>query len=163
LIASMLLFYFTPLIVFAMTTHICHVLKDVHFTLLGYHFINVIVGIDPMANRPTYAMRLELMFVTMLLLPFYQHAIFSMYFIINVIIGIDPSANLPAYAMRLVLMFATMIFHAFCGVAIISMKGLIGAPFFGQLGLSWGVDAALDQRIAGEITWGVGEFPCLAL
>src|SRR5699024_11759378 len=67
------------------------------------------------------------------------------------------------YPFRLVLMFATMIFHAFFGVAIISMKGLIGAPFFGQLGLSWGVDAALDQRIAGEITWGVGEFPSLAL
>src|SRR5690625_4629933 len=109
LIASMLLFYFTPLIVFAMTTHIGHVLMVVHFTLVGYLFINVIIGIDPSANR-------------------------------------------PAYPMRLVLMFATMIFHAFFGVAIISMKGLIGAPFFGQLGLSWGVDAALDQRIAGEIT-----------
>jgi len=120
LIASMLLFYFTPLIVFAMTTHIGHVLMVVHFTLVGYLFINVIIGIDPSANR-------------------------------------------PAYPMRLVLMFATMIFHAFFGVAIISMKGLIGAPFFGQLGLSWGVDAALDQRIAGEITWGVGEFPSLAL
>src|SRR5690625_2546459 len=120
LIASMLLFYFTPLIVFAMTTHIGHVLMVVHFTLVGYLFINVIIGIDPSANRPTYPM-------------------------------------------RLVLMFATMIFHAFFGVAIISMTGLIGAPFFGQLGLSWGVDAALDQRIAGEITWGVGEIPSLAL
>lgn len=120
LIASMLLFYFTPLIVFAMTTHIGHVLMVVHFTLVGYLFINVIIGIDPSATR-------------------------------------------PSYPLRLVLMFATMIFHAFFGVAIISMTGLIGAPFFGQLGLSWGVDAALDQRIAGEITWGVGEIPSLAL
>lgn len=120
IIASMVLFYFTPLIVFAMTTHIGHVLMVVHFTLVGYLFINVIIGIDPSANRPTYPM-------------------------------------------RLLLMFATMIFHAFFGVAIISMKGLIGAPFFGQLGLSWGVDAFVDQRIAGEITWGVGELPSLAL
>ncbi len=120
LIASMVLFYFTPLIVFAMTTHIGHVLMVVHFTLVGYLFINVIIGVDPSSNR-------------------------------------------PSYPLRLVLMFATMIFHAFFGVAIISMKGLIGAPFFGQIGLSWGVDAFLDQRYAGEITWGVGEIPSLAL
>lgn len=120
LIASMVLFYFTPLIVFAMTTHIGHVLMVVHFTLVGYLFINVIIGVDPASNR-------------------------------------------PSFPLRLVLMFATMIFHAFFGVAIISMKGLIGAPFFGMLGLSWGVDAFLDQRIAGEITWGVGEIPSLAL
>src|SRR5690625_4311803 len=119
-IASMVLFYFTPLIVFAMTTHLGHVLMVVHFTLVGYLFINVIIGVDPASNR-------------------------------------------PSYPLRLILMFATMIFHAFFGVAITSMNSLIGAPYFGQLGLSWGVDAFADQRVAGEITWGVGEIPSLVI
>ncbi len=120
LIASMIVFYFTPLIYYAMTTHIGHILMVVHFTLVGYLFINVIIGIDPSSSR-------------------------------------------PPYPLRLILMFATMIFHAFFGVAIISMKTLIGAPYFGMLGLSWGVDALADQHTAGEITWGVGEIPSLAI
>lgn len=119
-IGSMIFFYFTPIMVYAMTTHIGHVLMVVHFTLVGYMFINILIGIDPGPNR-------------------------------------------PSYPMRLIVLFATMIFHAFFGVAIISMKGLLASSYFGQLGLSWGVDAAIDQRIGGEVTWGVGEIPSLAL
>ncbi|MDO5726696.1 MAG: cytochrome c oxidase assembly protein, partial [Bowdeniella nasicola] len=54
-------------------------------------------------------------------------------------------------------------FHAFFGIAIISMNSLLAADHFGRLGLAWWVDAMVDQRIGGEITWGIGELPTLAL
>ncbi|WP_370517469.1 cytochrome c oxidase assembly protein [Pseudactinotalea sp. HY160] len=119
-IVSMAVFYFTPLIVFAMTTHIGHVLMIVHFTLIGYLFVNVLIGIDPGPTR-------------------------------------------PGYPLRLVLLLATMAFHAFFALAIMSMTDLIGADYFGRLGLPWGVDALADQYTGGQITWGIGELPSLAL
>ncbi|WP_235019842.1 cytochrome c oxidase assembly protein [Ruania rhizosphaerae] len=117
---SMILFYFTPLFELALTTHIGHVAMVVHFSLAGYVFVNVLIGIDPGPRR-------------------------------------------PIYPLRLVLLFATMAFHAFFGIAIISMNTLLAADYFGALGLPWGVDALADQETGGEITWGIGEVPSLAL
>lgn len=120
IIVSMAVFYFTPLIVYAMTTHLGHILMVVHFTLIGYLFVNVLIGIDPGPSR-------------------------------------------PGYPLRLVLLLATMAFHAFFALAIMAMTDLIGAPYFGRLGLPWGVDALADQYTGGQVTWGIGEFPSLIL
>ncbi|UFU02823.1 bifunctional copper resistance protein CopD/cytochrome c oxidase assembly protein [Ruania suaedae] len=117
---SMILFYFTPLFEGALTTHIGHILMVLHFSLAGYVFVNVLIGIDPGPRR-------------------------------------------PIYPLRLVVLFATMAFHAFFGIAIISMDTLLAADYFGALGLPWGVDALADQETGGEITWGIGEVPSLAL
>ncbi|MHB1064299.1 MAG: cytochrome c oxidase assembly protein [Georgenia sp.] len=119
---SMVVFYYTPLFEGAVTTHVGHLLMTVHFTLAGYLFANVLIGIDPGPPR-------------------------------------------PAYPLRLVLLFATMAFHAFFGLSIIQMTSLLAADHFGWLGLSWGggVDALADQEKGGAITWGIGEFPTLAL
>ncbi|UFU06270.1 cytochrome c oxidase assembly protein [Ruania halotolerans] len=117
---SMIVFYFTPLFELALTTHIGHIAMVVHFSLAGYVFVNVLVGVDPGPRR-------------------------------------------PIYPLRLVLLFATMAFHAFFGIAIISMSTLLAADYFGALGLPWGVDALADQETGGEITWGIGEIPSLAL
>ncbi len=119
-VVSMVVFYFTPLIVYAMTTHLGHILMVVHFTLVGYLFVNVLIGIDPGPKR-------------------------------------------PGYPLRLVLLLGTMAFHAFFALAIMAMTDLIGAPYFGRLGLPWGVDALADQYTGGQITWGIGELPSLAL
>lgn len=119
-VGSMWIFYFTPLFNLALTTHLGHILMTVHFTIAGYLFANVVIGIDPGTNR-------------------------------------------PGYLLRFVFLLATMGFHAFFGIAIISMNSLLAADHFGHLGLAWWVDAMVDQRIGGEITWGIGELPTLAL
>ena len=64
---SMIVFYYSPLFAFAldMDLHIGHVLMVVHFTLAGYLFANALIGIDPGPNRPSYPMRLLLLFATM--------------------------------------------------------------------------------------------------
>lgn len=117
---SLYVFYFTPLLSAAMTTHVGHVLMVVHFSVAGYLFANLIIGIDPGPNRPDYPI-------------------------------------------RLVLLFVTMIAHAFFGLALANMTTLLGADYFGRLGLSWWVDALHDQEIGGFATWGIGEFPTLIL
>lgn len=91
------------------------------------------------------------------------HFTLAGYLFVNALIGIDPGPARPAYPLRLLLLFATMGFHAFFGVAILQATTLFAADHFGALGLPWWVDAHADQRAGGAITWGIGEFPTLAL
>ncbi len=119
-VGTMVVFYFTPLLYLAATTHLGHVLMIVHFTLTGYLFINGLVGVDPGPSR-------------------------------------------PGYPMRLVILFATMAAHAFFGIGVMSMSELLAADYYGALGLPWGVDALADQHEAGEIAWGIGEIPAVAV
>ncbi|WP_324649256.1 bifunctional copper resistance protein CopD/cytochrome c oxidase assembly protein [Georgenia sp. H159] len=64
---SMVVFYYSPLFAFSlnMDVHIGHVLMVVHFTLAGYLFANALIGIDPGPTRPSYPLRLVLLFATM--------------------------------------------------------------------------------------------------
>ncbi len=117
---SMIIFYFTPVFGWALTTYIGHVAMVVHFTVAGYMFVNVLVGVDPGPQR-------------------------------------------PPYPQRLLLLFATMAFHAFFGVTLTSMETLLVPEWFGLLGRPWGPSALVDQRYGGEIAWGIGELPTLAL
>lgn len=117
---SMIVFYYTDLFEGALTTHVGHLLMVVHFSLAGYMFANVLIGIDPGPKR-------------------------------------------PSYPLRLLLLLATMAFHAFFGISIMENTSLIAADYFGWLGLPWGVDALADQNVGGQITWGIGEIPTLAL
>lgn len=91
------------------------------------------------------------------------HFTLAGYMFTNALIGIDPGPTRPPYALRLVLLFATMAFHAFFGIAVISSTSVLANEFFGWLGLPWGVDALADQEVGGAITWGIGEFPTVAL
>lgn len=119
-VGSMIVFYFTPLFLLSMTNHWVHLWMIVHFTLAGYLFVNVLIGVDPGPTR-------------------------------------------PGYPLRLLLLFATMAFHAFFGLALVEGSQLLAAPWFGALGLPWGVDALADQRIGGAFAWGFGEIPSLVL
>lgn len=65
--------------------------------------------------------------------------------------------------MLLVILFATISFHAFFGVTLTSATELLASDFFTQLQLPWGPSPLADQYTAGEIAWGVGEFPTLVL
>lgn len=62
---SMVVFYYTPLFELSLTNHLVHLWMIVHFTLAGYMFVNVLVGIDPGPKRPSYPLRLVLLFATM--------------------------------------------------------------------------------------------------
>ncbi|MFH5821625.1 cytochrome c oxidase assembly protein [Georgenia sp. AZ-5] len=62
---SLVVFYYSPLLEGAVTTHVGHVLMVVHFTATGYLFANALIGIDPGPSRPSYPLRLLLLFATM--------------------------------------------------------------------------------------------------
>ncbi len=62
---SLVVFYFSPLLPLALSTHVGHELMQVHFLLAGYLFAWVLVGVDPGPHRPTYPLRLVLLLATL--------------------------------------------------------------------------------------------------
>jgi cytochrome c oxidase assembly factor CtaG/putative copper export protein len=64
-IGSMVLFYYTPLFQLSLTTYAGHLAMVVHFSLVGYLFVNALIGIDPGPQRASYPFRLLLLFGTM--------------------------------------------------------------------------------------------------
>lgn len=117
---SLVVFYFSPLFELSLRTHTGHVLMTLHFLLVGYLFVWVLIGVDPGPKR------------------------------------------WPPY-LRLLVLFATISFHAFFGVALTTGSTLLAPDFFTNLHLSWGPGLLADQRKAGAVAWGLGEFPTLVL
>lgn len=74
---SLVVFYYTPLFEFALSNHVGHLWMLVHFTLAGYFFANALVGIDPVPKRPSYPMRIVLLFATMAFHAFFGVALMS--------------------------------------------------------------------------------------
>lgn len=62
---SMVVFYYTDVFRWALTSGVGHYAMVVHFSLAGYLFVNALVGIDPGPTRPGYPQRLLLLFATM--------------------------------------------------------------------------------------------------
>lgn len=62
---SLVVFYYTPLFGLALRTHVGHELMMIHFLVVGYLFCQALVGVDPGPSRPTYPLRLLLLFATM--------------------------------------------------------------------------------------------------
>ncbi len=91
------------------------------------------------------------------------HFLLTGYLFTWVLIGIDPGPPKWSPLFLLVILFATISFHAFFGVIITSDPKLLAPDFFGALHLPWMTDVHGDQVNAGEIAWGVGEVPTLAL
>lgn len=91
------------------------------------------------------------------------HFVFSGYLFAQSLIGIDPSPHNPPYPLRLIIVLATMAFHAFFGLSIILGTSLLVPDWFGAMGRTWGDAPLLDQQNGGELAWGLGEFPTLAL
>src|SRR5699024_3436004 len=60
-VVSMAVVYFSPLFELAMRSHVAHVLMLVHFGLIGYLFVNAVIGTDPGPTRPPYPLRLVLL------------------------------------------------------------------------------------------------------
>lgn len=62
---SMIVFYYTDVFRWALTSEVGHYAMVLHFSLAGYLFVNALVGIDPGPTRPPYPQRLLLLFATM--------------------------------------------------------------------------------------------------
>lgn len=62
---SMVLFYYTDLFELSLRHYVGHLAMVVHFTLVGYLFVNALIGVDPGPHRPAHTQRLLLLFATM--------------------------------------------------------------------------------------------------
>lgn len=69
--ASLWVFYYTPLFRWAVEDHVGHTWMIIHFLLTGYLFAQALVGIDPVAGRPPYPLRLILLLATMAMHAFF--------------------------------------------------------------------------------------------
>lgn len=74
---GMIVFYYTPLFELSLRTYPGHLWMTVHFTLVGYLFANALVGIDPGPSRPSYPLRIVLLFATMAFHAFFGVALTS--------------------------------------------------------------------------------------
>ena len=91
------------------------------------------------------------------------HFLLTGYLFVWVMIGIDPGVRRWPPLALLIILFATVSFHAFFGVALTGSQDLLAPDFFRVLDLPWMTDPLADQHTAGEIAWGIGEVPTLAL
>jgi len=91
------------------------------------------------------------------------HFLVTGYLFVWVLIGIDPGPPKWSPLMLLVILFATISFHAFFGVSLTSATFLLAGDFFTTIHQAWMPTPMADQVTAGEIAWGIGEVPTLAL
>lgn len=70
-VISMGLFYLTPLFEITLDSHVAHLVMVAHFSLAGYLFINILIGIDPGPRRPFYPLRLVLLLPSMVFHTFF--------------------------------------------------------------------------------------------
>lgn len=69
--ASLWVFYYSPLFRWATEDHVGHTWMVLHFLVTGYLFAQTLVGIDPVAGRPPYPLRLLLLLATMAMHAFF--------------------------------------------------------------------------------------------
>jgi putative copper resistance protein D len=74
---SMFVFYYTGVFGWVLENHVGHVWMVLHFVIVGYLFVNALVGIDPGPRRPPYPFRMVLLFATMAFHAFFGIAIMS--------------------------------------------------------------------------------------
>ncbi len=75
--ASLWVFYYTPLFSFATTNHVGHEFMVIHFLLVGYLFVQSLIGIDPSPQRFPYPVRLVILLATMAFHAFFGLAIMT--------------------------------------------------------------------------------------
>ena len=62
---SLMIFYYSPLLSWASTTHLGHEWMILHFLLSGYLFVQALIGVDPSPHRTSYPVRMILLMATM--------------------------------------------------------------------------------------------------
>jgi putative copper resistance protein D len=76
-VASLWIFYYTPLFSWATTDHVGHEWMIFHFLIVGYLFVSSLIGIDPSPARPPYPMRLLVLLGTMAFHAFFGLALIT--------------------------------------------------------------------------------------
>ena len=61
---SLVMFYYTPLFRWATEEHLGHQWMLVHFLIVGYLFVQSLIGVDPQPHRPGYPIKLMLLIGT---------------------------------------------------------------------------------------------------
>ena len=74
----------------------------------------------------------------------------------------DPLPHRFPYGGKLLEVFIKMPLHVIFGVIVMLSSSQV-VTYFASPPPSWGVDAILDQRIAGALAWSYGEFPSLII
>jgi cytochrome c oxidase assembly factor CtaG/putative copper export protein len=74
---SLVVFYYSGIMYYALDTHIGHELMIAHFLGAGYLFGQALIGIDPGVKRPPYPLRLVMLLVTMAFHAFFGISIMS--------------------------------------------------------------------------------------
>ncbi len=74
---SLWVFYFTPILNWAMSDHLGHEFMTVHFLISGYLFVQSLIGIDPVPFRFSYPMRLLVLMGTMTVHAFFGVTVMS--------------------------------------------------------------------------------------
>jgi cytochrome c oxidase assembly factor CtaG len=64
-VASLWVFYYSPLFRWATTDHLGHQWMIIHFLLTGYLFVQSLIGVDPSPHRAPYPIRLLVLLATM--------------------------------------------------------------------------------------------------
>jgi putative copper resistance protein D len=62
---SLWVFYYTPLFGWATTDHVGHEWMIVHFMVVGYLFVQSLIGVDPVPRRAAFPFRLLILMATM--------------------------------------------------------------------------------------------------
>ncbi|HUH54016.1 MAG TPA: cytochrome c oxidase assembly protein [Microbacteriaceae bacterium] len=75
---SLWVFYFTPMLSWAMREHLGHQWMIIHFLISGYLFSLTVIGIDPIPLRLSYPLRIVTLFATMAAHAFFGVTIMSM-------------------------------------------------------------------------------------
>jgi len=63
--AALIAFYYTPVFEFTLRNHAGHLWMVFHFAIVGYLFVNALIGVDPGPKRPQFPLRIVLLFATM--------------------------------------------------------------------------------------------------
>ncbi len=74
---SMFVFYYTGVFDWVLHNHVGHIWMALHFVAVGYFFANALVGVDPGPRRPSYPMRMVLLFATMAFHAFFGISLMS--------------------------------------------------------------------------------------
>lgn len=77
-VLSMWVFYYTPMVEWAMVNHLGHIWMVFHFTAAGYLWVSMLLGVDPQPKAAPFALRILLMLITMAF-----HAFFGLSIMVN--------------------------------------------------------------------------------
>ncbi len=75
--SSLLAFYYTPLFRWATVDHLGHQWMIVHFLIVGYLFVQALIGVDPVPYRLPYPFRLLMLLATMAFHAFFGLALMT--------------------------------------------------------------------------------------